>query len=98
VEAFEVDVLREPRIIAADPYYASRSIEEALRALQDESRCVLLAGGGPCMFLYGEGACSIYPTRPNGCVAMQAGDEQCQQVRAAEDLLPLEPIDPDSVE
>ena len=95
VEAFELDVLREPRIIAADSHYASRSIEEALRLLQDEFRCVLLAGGGPCTFLAGEGVCSIYPTRPNECVAMQAGDEQCQEVREAENLSPLEPNGPD---
>jgi hypothetical protein len=23
----------------------------------------------------------IYPTRPNACVAMQAGEEQCEQAR-----------------
>ena len=96
VEAFEIDALREPRIILADPYYAGGSIEEAFRALQDESRCVLLAGGGgPCMFLAPDNTCEIYPTRPNECVAMQAGDEQCQEVRQTEDLPRLEPIDPD---
>ena len=93
VEAFEVDALREPRIIAADPHYASRSIEEALQLLQDESRCVLLAAAGPCMFLDGQGDCSIYPTRPNECVTMQAGHEQCRKAREAEDLTSLEPID-----
>jgi len=94
VDAFEIDVLREPRIVTADPYYAGGSIEEAFRILQDEYRCVLLAGGGgPSVFLDPNNTCTIYATRPSECVAMQAGDEQCQEVREAEILPPLEPID-----
>ena len=30
--------------------------------------------------------CSIYPTSPNACVGMQAGDEQCRDARAVEGL------------
>jgi len=94
VDAFEIDVLREPRIVTADPYYAGGSIEEAFRILQDEYRCVLLAGGGgPSVFLDPNNTCTIYAIRPSECVAMQAGDEQCQEVREAEILPPLEPID-----
>lgn len=93
VEAYEIDVLREPRLAAADPNYASLPIAEALEQLQDEFRCVLIAGPGrPCAFLVGN-RCRIYPTRPNVCVAMQAGDEQCQAAREAEGLPPLDPVE-----
>lgn len=30
--------------------------------------------------------CVIYPTRPNCCVALQAGDEQCQGARSAVEI------------
>jgi Fe-S-cluster containining protein len=93
VEAYEIDVLREPRLISADPHYADKSLEEALSELQDEFKCVLVAGGQACMFLDRSNRCSIYRTRPNDCVAMQAGDEQCQKSREAERLEPLGPVD-----
>jgi len=93
VEAFELDVLREPRLISADPHYAGKYLEQALHELQDEFKCVVVAGGRPCMFLDNTNRCSIYPTRPNECVAMQAGDEQCQTSRKAEGLSPLAPAD-----
>jgi Fe-S-cluster containining protein len=89
VEAYELDVLRESRLVAADPDYASLSIDQALATLQDEFHCVIIAGPGrPCAFLR-DNECSIYPTRPNVCVAMQPGDEQCEEARRAEGLAPL---------
>jgi Fe-S-cluster containining protein len=50
-----------------------------------------------CPFLGGvpsekERPCGIYPTRPNCCVAMQAGGDQCQSARGMAGLRPLEPI------
>jgi Fe-S-cluster containining protein len=93
VEAYEIDVLREPRLIADDPHYVDKSLEEALCQLQDEFKCVLVAGGKPCMFLDRDNRCSIYPTRPNECVAREAGDEQCQGARSEEGLEPLAPLD-----
>ena len=89
VEAYELDVLREPRLVSADPHYAGRTVQQALEELQDEMKIVLLTGQGSCPFLTADNTCSIYLTRPNACVAMQAGDEQCQQARAAEGLPPL---------
>ena len=89
VEADEIDVLREPRIISADPHYVDKSIENVLIELQDEFKCVVVAGCQPCMFLDRSDKCSIYPTRPNDCIAMQAGDEQCPRTRNAEGLPPL---------
>jgi len=47
----------------------------ALEELRDDMKIVLLACGKdkPCMFLAEDNRCSIYPTRPNACVGMEAG-------------------------
>ena len=93
VEADDLDVLREPRIIEADPSHAGKSPELVVLEIQNDMKAVYLACGYPCSFLKGDNSCSIYPTRPNVCVGMQAGDEQCQAARALEGLLPLLPIE-----
>ena len=94
VEADELDLLREPRLVQADPYWRGSSYEDVLSALGDEmGKCIVLAAARPCSFLTPENRCGIYPTRPNECVAMPAGDEQCQLARQAAGLLPLEPVD-----
>jgi Fe-S-cluster containining protein len=89
VQAELLDVLREPRLLEADRFYRDRSSEESMKLLGDEMRVVTLACGQACPFLSEGKTCSIYPTRPNDCVAMQAGDEQCQQARAEAGLPPL---------
>jgi Fe-S-cluster containining protein len=92
VEADIIDFLREPKLAIADPHYASLPILEIQDQLMDDFRCILLAlPGRSCPFL-DENKCSIYPTRPNNCVAMEAGDEQCQMAREAEGLEPLQPV------
>ena len=93
VEADIIDVLREPRLIEADPYYSRLTPAEALAALEEPGRGLMIACGidRPCRFLGTDNRCAIYPTRPNGCVAMEAGDEQCQEARAAAGLPKLEP-------
>ena len=92
VEAGLLDALREPRLLDADPQYAALPQHQALVLLEDEWRCLIVAGGATrsCPFLGEEKRCSIYPTRPNVCVAFQAGDEQCQQAREAGGLTPLQ--------
>jgi len=89
VEAEWVDVVREPRLKEADPFYRDRSIAEVLELLRDEMRVVTLAAGRSCLFLAEDKSCSIYPTRPNTCIEMEAGDEQCQQARQSAGLPPL---------
>jgi Fe-S-cluster containining protein len=92
VEVYDLDVLREPHLAAADISERTRELSyDALMAdLEQEGHCLVIAGGGhECKFLRGDNTCAIYPTRPNACVAMQAGDEQCQAARAQEDLPPL---------
>ena len=92
VEADDLDVLREPRLIDADRHHAGKSVEQVVHEIQTDMKAVILACGSTCPFLGAENMCSIYPARPNVCVGMQAGDEQCQEARAAEGLAPLQPL------
>ncbi len=91
VEADQLDLLREPRLADADPHYRGKPVAEVLALLDDPGRCLVLAAARPCAFLDANNRCSIYPTHPNDCVAMQAGDEQCQMARQAAGLPPLLP-------
>lgn len=93
VEANYLDVLREPRLLDADVTGRQTTITELA---EDDGRCILLAASQPCGFLSPEDRCTIYPTRPNVCVEMQAGDEQCQDARCRSGLAPLEPVKPDA--
>jgi Fe-S-cluster containining protein len=89
VEADDLDVMREPKLLSADEHYTGLAAEEGVEALRgDIGRCVLIACGGPCAFLE-DNRCSIYPTRPNACVGLLPGDEQCQIARAEEGVAPL---------
>ena len=93
VEVEDLDVVREPRLIDADPHYHGKSVEQVLVQFQtDIGRAVIIACGKPCSFLGEDNHCSIYPTRPNCCVGLQAGDEQCQEARADHGLAPLLPV------
>ena len=94
VEADLLDLLREPRLLKADPHRSGWSFDAAARDLEEEGRCLLVSGDTRCPFLGAESRCSIYPTRPNACVGMQAGDEQCQEVRSEVGLPPLESLAP----
>ncbi len=94
VEADGLDFEREPKIKNCDPYYRDKSLDETRKLLADGMRVILLAAGGirPCSLLDCENRCTIYPTRPNSCVGMQAGDEQCQSARQSMGLPQLEPV------
>ena len=86
VEAQVLDVLREPLI-------AERGIcLDGRGRLPPDEWAWSLAAGEACPFLTAENLCSIYPTRPNECVAFKPGSDQCCRARAAEGLLPLRPI------
>lgn len=94
VEADALDVLRQPQILQADPNWAEQSVDEVVDRFQNDIGLAVIVACGtnrPCPFLDAESRCSIYPTRPNDCVAMQAGSEQCQQARDAAGLPALEP-------
>ena len=87
VEAYYVDALREPRILDADVTGRKSTLDD----LSDDDRCIILAANTPCKFLGSDNRCTIYPTRPNVCVGMEAGDTQCQDARQCRDLPPLQP-------
>lgn len=95
VEAEELDVLREPRIIDADPHHRGKTVEQMVREISEEWKAVILACGRPCEFLSSDNCCTIYLTRPNVCVGLQPGDDQCQAARANEGLAPLQPVSSD---
>ena len=93
VEAYDLDVLREPHLATADIGEWTREMvyQDLMAELEQEGKCLVIAGGGePCKFLRESNTCAVYPTRPNVCVALQPGDEQCQEAREAEGLTPLE--------
>ena len=91
VEADYLDALREPRLLGADVTGRRTTMAELA---EDDGRCILLAANRPCQFLSPDGHCTIYPTRPNNCVGMEAGDDQCQEARSRLGLPPLEPLQP----
>ena len=97
VEAYDLDVMREPTLIIAEGRESddANALRDLMFEFEEEfGRCLILAcgQGKPCPFLESDNRCSIYPTRPNACVAMEAGDEQCQRARkemGLEQLLPI---------
>jgi Fe-S-cluster containining protein len=88
VEAFHLDAIREPRLLDADVTGKTRPLDD----LTDDDRCIILAANIPCKFLGSDNRCTIYPTRPNVCVGMEAGDEQCREARESCGLPPLQPL------
>ena len=92
VEADYLDVRREPRVIELQvgPYRVTR------RELEEEEKVALLACGrdNPCRCLGPDNRCTIYPTRPNACVAFEAGSQKCQDARAELGIAPLPPLLP----
>ena len=95
VEVYDLDVWREPKL--ADSHISLWTRDMARQTLMDEleqeGKCLIIAGGvHACGFLREDNTCDIYPTRPNVCVAMQAGDDQCQESRRAEGLPDLKPV------
>jgi Fe-S-cluster containining protein len=91
VDAEYLDVVREPRLLEADKNWHGKSFDSSLEELRDDMKVVLLPCGtdNPCRFLASDNRCSVYPTRPNACVGMEAGDEQCQMARESMNLPPL---------
>jgi Fe-S-cluster containining protein len=92
VEAYDLDVLREPHLAVADISERTRemSYQTLMAELEQHGKCLVIAAGQECKFLRGNNTCAIYPTRPNVCVALEPGSDQCQEAREAEGLAPLE--------
>jgi len=91
VEAYELDVLREPHLAAADigEWTREMSYQILMAELEQDGRCLVIAAAEQCKFLRGDNTCAIYPTRPNVCVALEPGSDQCQEAREAEGFPPL---------
>ncbi len=95
VEAYELDVSREPRLAIADigNWTREMTLQTLMEELEQEGTCLVIAGGAhACSFLGDDNTCSIYPTRPNVCVAMAAGDGQCLEAREAAGVPLLKPV------
>lgn len=98
VEFYEIDVLRESRLLEIIPAEMLAKSEGGM--LWDSTRkcCPYLSDQiGILHRIHGEGeqrtrtetpvhSCLIYPTRPTCCVAVQAGDAKCQQARKIQGL------------
>ena len=82
IEADYVDAMREPRLyeIAADIDHAKfRAGQRCIVLWSTETHaCPFLA---PASDQPGQHLCGIYATRPQCCVAVEAGDAKCQQAR-----------------
>lgn len=99
IEITELDVIREPKlrdVCKPCPVPPGAKFEddegESYEPVLPEWACgAVLACSGVCPMLDGN-RCSIYPSRPNVCVAFRAGSEQCQEARATEGLPALAPV------
>lgn len=90
IEIDHIDVVREPKLLSV------ARLMDGNGKIQYESeweKQYSLACGSRCPMLGDGNLCSIYPSRPNVCVAMEAGDEQCQMARGMMGLSPLLPLE-----
>lgn len=82
IEISHLDILREPKLLEATELLDGHG---KIEYESDWEKEYLLACGEtrPCPFLK-DNKCEIYPTRPNVCVALEPGNEQCQTARTEE--------------
>lgn len=80
VEIEWLDIVREPKL--GPPNSQLLDGHGKIKFESDWEKEFLLACGKtmPCPFLK-DNLCTIYPTRPNVCVAMEAGSDQCRLSR-----------------
>jgi Fe-S-cluster containining protein len=90
IEIDHLDVVREPKLLAAATLLDGHG---KITYDSDWEKQYGLACGSnrPCP-LHVDNRCSIYPTRPNCCVAAEAGGMSCQEARGMAGLEPLKPI------
>ncbi len=79
IEIEHLDIVREPKLLKAAELLDGRG---KIEFESDWEKQYLLACGEskPCPFLVND-KCSIYPTRPNTCVFMEASGDQCKMAR-----------------
>jgi Fe-S-cluster containining protein len=91
IEISHLDVVREPKIL---PVVTLLDGNGKIQYDSDWEKQYSLACGqaSPCGLLGADNLCTIYLSRPNCCVGMQAGDDQCQMARGVMGLPWLEPL------
>lgn len=89
VEIDHIDVVREPRLL---PVVTLLDGHGSIKFDSEWEKQYHLACADPCPMLGVDNLCSIYPTRPNVCIAMEAGSDQCQEAREAAGLEPLKEV------
>ena len=86
-----IDILREPRLReVTTPLECEDDTEAWARPYTINGRETgwLMS---ECPLVDVDNRCEIHATRPNMCVCVRAGDEDCQEARYYGDLPPLEP-------
>jgi Fe-S-cluster containining protein len=103
IEVEHLDVLREPKIRDVVPPFKVHEgmvIEDCEGNVLDPADDPYYAGAAllveknghyQCPFVQDDNKCAVYASRPNCCVAFQAGSQQCQEVRESAGLPRLEP-------
>lgn len=86
IEIDHIDVVREPKLL---PIVTLLDGGGRIKYDSDWEKQYNLACGG-CPMLSGDNRCTIYPTRPNCCVAFEVGGERCQELREEHGLPPIE--------
>jgi Fe-S-cluster containining protein len=77
-EIQHIDVVREPKLLQI-----ARLLDGNGKIQYDsdwEKEYSLYCGDG-CKLLTDDNRCSIYPTRPNCCVALEVGGDKCNELR-----------------
>lgn len=59
IEADDLDVMREPRLIDADAHHRGKSVPQMVYEIQHDFKAIYLSGGSPCAFLNPDNRCSI---------------------------------------
>ncbi len=88
LEADHCDAIREPRIQTE-----GRLLDGHGKIEFEEAAWSLMNKGAPhdCVFVNEDNTCGVYQTRPDMCVSLQAGSEQCQLARTMAKLESLKP-------
>lgn len=99
VEIDYIDIQREPRLrevtkpfrISPDECFLDDN-DQPIENPDTYMAGAMLACANPCPMIGADNLCTIYPSRPNVCVAFAAGSEQCQDARERSGLPRLEPV------
>lgn len=85
IEIQHLDVVREPRLLSVVELLDGNG-EIEFESDWDKEYALACGHFSPCKMLTIDHKCSIYPTRPNTCVAFQPGSDQCNELREAAGL------------